>query len=290
MNRILSIGFAICTFFCLSNVQNIEAQQVNLPQPSPAASTMYTIGTTEFKVEYSSPGVKGRTIWGDLVPYNEVWRTGANASTKISFSNDVSINNVKVPKGTYALYTIPSETDWTVIINKNTDHWGADGYDESEDIVRLKTTPKSMDNSSERMLFSIAPKNTRSDIGEVCLTWGKLSVSFDVQVDVDGAVQKQLEAARSGWRTIMQIASYHRDKGEYKKALMLINEAAEMEDYYYVLYLKSMILADMKNYKEAVATAEKALEVGATHKEPFLERFMNYKERIVESLEEWKKM
>ncbi|MEJ2538153.1 MAG: DUF2911 domain-containing protein, partial [Calditrichia bacterium] len=111
---------------------NMLYAQLELPRVSPKASVSQTIGITEVEIHYCRPGVKGRTIWGGLVPYNELWRTGANEATTISFSTDVMINGNNLEKGKYSLFTIPTENEWTVVFNKNAELSGTNGYQESE--------------------------------------------------------------------------------------------------------------------------------------------------------------
>jgi len=115
--------------------------QIDLPRLSPKAAVSQTIGYTEISVEYSRPSVHGRKIWGDLVPYNKVWRTGANEATVIQFTTDVSINGNKIPAGRYSLFTIPNEKEWTIIFNKVDKQWGAFNYKEDQDLIRFNVTP-----------------------------------------------------------------------------------------------------------------------------------------------------
>lgn len=121
------------------------------PRLSPKASVSQVIGYTEVTIEYSRPGVKERDIWDALVPYDEVWRTGANEATTISFTDDVMIEGKKVPKGEYSLFTIPSDTQWTIILNKISEQWGAFNYNEADDVIRVKVNPRK-GNFTERLL------------------------------------------------------------------------------------------------------------------------------------------
>ncbi|HET9299398.1 MAG TPA: DUF2911 domain-containing protein, partial [Candidatus Polarisedimenticolaceae bacterium] len=119
------------------------AQTLEVPAPSPKAKIEQRVGVTDFSVEYSSPGVKGRSIWGSLVPYGELWRTGANAATKLTASKDFTFGDKSVPAGTYSLFTIPGASSWTVILNKKADLGGTNGYDEKEDAARITVRPES---------------------------------------------------------------------------------------------------------------------------------------------------
>src|SRR6185369_10581652 len=118
-----------------------QAPSVKYPRVSQKSSLMQTIGTTDMTITYSRPGVKGRKIWGALVPYGQVWRTGANEASTISFSDDVTINGQKLPAGTYSLHTIPGEKEWTLIFNSVANQWGSFSYDQSKDALRVKAFP-----------------------------------------------------------------------------------------------------------------------------------------------------
>ena len=133
-----SLILMIAMFFVQTNAQ------VTTPAPSPLCKVEQKVGLSDVTMEYSKPGIKDRTIFGNLVPFGEMWRTGANASTKLEFSQDVEMSGTVVPKGKYALYTIPGVDNWTIIIHKNTSHWGTGGkdYREGEDLVRFSIKSK----------------------------------------------------------------------------------------------------------------------------------------------------
>ena len=146
---------------------------------SPNAGVSQTIGVTEVTISYGRPAVKGRTIWGELVPYGEVWRAGANEATAISFSNDVLIEGKKLPAGTYALFTIPGQDDWTIIFNKTANQWGAFSYDAAQDALRVNVKPKAAP-QQEWMRFSFTELS--GDSAQAVLRWEKLAVPFKIQV------------------------------------------------------------------------------------------------------------
>jgi hypothetical protein len=146
---------------------------------SPNAGVSQTIGVTEVTISYGRPAVKGRTIWGELVPYGEVWRTGANEATTISFSNDVLIEGKKLAAGTYALFTIPGQDDWTMIFNKTAKQWGAFRHDPAQDALRVDVKPKAAP-QEEWMSFSF--NGLSGDSAQAVLRWEKLAVSFKIQV------------------------------------------------------------------------------------------------------------
>lgn len=142
-------------------------------RPSPPKETSGQIAGADIKINYSSPAVKGRTIWGGLEPYGEVWRTGANEATTIEFSKDVTIEGKALAAGKYALFSIPNEDKWVIIFNNEPDQWGDYNYDESKDALRVEVTPKNLEEQVERMEFVV-----EGDI--VALRWDKLEVGFKV--------------------------------------------------------------------------------------------------------------
>lgn len=177
---------AILIFLFTSGV---NAQNGNGKKPevriSPKASVSQTIGFTEVTISYSRPGVKGRKIWGGLVPYDKVWRTGANEATKITFSKDVTIEGKKLPAGTYAFFAIPAQNEWTLIFNKVSDQWGAFTYNEVQDALRIKVKPVT-NNFHEWMEYTFSNMNVQkagmTNSAVINLVWEKLRVPFKVEV------------------------------------------------------------------------------------------------------------
>jgi hypothetical protein len=141
--------------------------------PSPRKEMKGTIEGVEVTVNYGSPSVKGRTIWGDLVPYDEVWRTGANKASSITFSSDVMINGQKLGAGTYGIFTVPGESEWVVIFNNNSDMWGSGDYTEDQDALRVTVQPEMQENSQEAMEFVV-------EGNQVVIMWDKVAVPFTV--------------------------------------------------------------------------------------------------------------
>lgn len=159
--------------FISSDLAEFEAYQKKCAsRPSPPARTISSFGDTEVFITYSQPAVKDRTIWGDLVPYKEIWRTGANEATVLSATNDILINGDTLSAGNYALYTIPTENKWTVILNTKYEVWGAYDYDRKLDVLRFEVEPTLVDESKERMTFEIDASGT------VQFAWEKLRFDF----------------------------------------------------------------------------------------------------------------
>lgn len=146
---------------------------------SPHRVTMENIAGSHVHIEYGSPGVKGRIIWGGLVPYDQVWVTGAHNATKISFSKDIQWGGVPVPAGTYAFFTIPGKEEWTVILNKNTGQHLADEYSESEDLVRIKVKPTVLNELVPRLTYSLEADGP--DSGELIVAWEKIAIHIPIK-------------------------------------------------------------------------------------------------------------
>src|SRR4051794_27555648 len=156
------------------------AQQLDLPRPSPNASVTQTVGITDITIKYSRPGVKGREIWGKLVPYDKVWRTGANENTTITFSTPVKIEGHELPAGRYGLFTIPTADRWTVIFSKDSNDLGAFNYKQEDDALRIEAGPQPAA-FRERMAFGFDDVTDTST--KVILSWEKLQVTFTIEVD-----------------------------------------------------------------------------------------------------------
>jgi len=181
MNRTNKIYFNIFTsILCLLFISNLQAQNNEKKiRVSPKAEVMQIVGLTEITISYSRPGVKGRTIWGQLVPYDKVWRAGADEATKITFGTDVMIEGKKLKKGSYSLFTIPSKNEWTIIFNKIADQWGAFEYNEAEDALRVKVKPKESE-YREWLTYSFAKTGDKAAV--ITLEWEKLKIPFKVEV------------------------------------------------------------------------------------------------------------
>ena len=157
------------------------AQNEEKVRISPKAMVQQTVGFTDVSIEYSRPGVKGREIWGGLVPYHVVWRAGANEATKITFSTDVKINGKKLKAGSYGFFTIPTKDNWTLIFNKVADQWGAFEYNEAEDELRIEVTPEEGD-LQEWLAYTIT--KTLDNAATIKLEWEKLKIPFMVEVEI----------------------------------------------------------------------------------------------------------
>lgn len=167
----------LCTImmmtFAVAATTSLGAQEDKAARPSPPAEAKALIGDVMVSVNYSSPAVKGRTVWGSLVPYGKVWRTGANEATIFETSADVKVNGQPLPAGKYALFTIPGETEWTIIFNSVWEQWGAYRYDQSKDVLRVNAAAAKSEAFNERLLFHIQDN-------KVVLRWENVEVGFEV--------------------------------------------------------------------------------------------------------------
>ena len=162
------VSFLLILFISLSS--QIYGQELELPRKSPKASVSFTVGLTNVEINYSSPSVNDRKIWGKLVPYGKIWRAGANEATTIEFSTEVNVEGEKLEAGKYAFFLIPDEDEWIAIFNKNYDQWGTYQYDESQDVARINVIPRFTDANQERLNFSISDQSPEQ--GYIKFAWG----------------------------------------------------------------------------------------------------------------------
>ncbi len=235
--------------------------QISMPQPSPLGTLTQKVGLTDVSIAYSRPSAKGRKVFGDLVPYGEMWRTGANRSVKFSISDSVTVGGKKIGKGDYSIFTIPTATDWTIIINKGVDLSGTSGYKEEDDAVRFTVTP--VKNSfTETFTFNFG--NLTNTSADVEILWEEVKVAFKIEVTVDDKVMKNIEAALnpSGYSYYQAGRYYYETERDSKTALEYVNKGIEINgEKYWMLRTKSLIQARLNDYKGAIATAEKSKEL-----------------------------
>lgn len=255
--------------------------QPELPQPSPAAKVSQQVGVTDIAVEYSSPAVRGRKIWGELVPYNEMWRTGANAPTTITFSRDVQVAGKKVPAGTYRLTTIPTAKSWTLIINSDLSGGGQD-HNPKADVAKVKLTPTSTASSRERMLFFF--NNTTDNSTELTLEWEKLALVIPIQTDTKTFAEQNItQALAQAWRPHFNAARYYVGQGDKKKALELYDASIAIERNWWNTWFKAQLLAEQGQKKEARALAAEAKKMGKN--DPIYQRA--FSKSVETALKDW---
>lgn len=256
--------------------------QLKLPAPSPAAKVAQDVGLTEVSVDYSSPGAKGRKIWGELVPMDKVWRTGANMATKVTFSRDVTFGGKPVPAGTYSLVTIPSQKEWTVVLNKELALFGGGkAYEQKDDVVRVSATPTEVPHR-ERLTFLFS--NTTDDQTSLDLEWGTLRVSVPITTDTATHAQANIQSAVNGaWRSLANAARYTADTSkDYTTALKYANDSLAIQSHWYNNWIKADILARAGKYAEARKSAQTAWDLGQKDEGFF------FKEQVAKALQDWK--
>jgi hypothetical protein len=255
-----------------------------LPQPSPGAKVEQTVGVTDFAVAYFSPGVKGRTVFGELVPYGELWRTGANAATTLQSSQDFTFGGKAVPAGKYALYTIPGETRWTVILNKNADAGGTRGYDEKNDVARFTVAPTASP-TRERLTFLFT--DTTDNATSLDLEWDTVRVSMPIAVDTKKLTTTSIDKALDeAWRPHFASARYLLDSGgDLTQALGYVDTSIAIKPTWWNNWVRAQILAKQGKKTDAVAAAEKAQALGKG--DEIYDQF--FKAQVGTAIADWKK-
>ena len=259
-NSILFIFTLVCSF---------AYAQVQTPKPSPAATIKQVVGLTEVTIEYSRPSMRGRTIFGGLVPYGEIWRTGANENTKITFSDDVKIGENSIPAGSYALYTKPGEKSWEIIFYSKSDNWGtANPWEEDKVVATITSDVYNTEKDIEN--FSIWISNLTSNSAKIKLGWEKTKVGFKIEVPTKekamASIEKTLSKDDAKHGDYFNAAVYYmEEKQDLEKAAEWTAMAIEKFDgdnepfWYYHQHAKA--LAKLGKKKEALKAAKKSLEL-----------------------------
>lgn len=268
LSRNLAIGAIALAAAFSSNAQ------LKTPAASPAAVLKQTVGLTGVEIDYSRPSMRGREIFGGLVPYGAIWRTGANQPTKLTFSDDVQLGGADIPAGTYALYTIPEEDEWTIIIYEGTELWGAFGYDESNDVARFKAKPISLERPVET--FTIGVGFLRSDSATIYLEWSKTRIELPLKVPTHEKVTAQINALKDkpefrNPNTLFAAGTYYHESGkDLETAHEWVSEAVAKSEKpaYWMFARKARIEADLGKTEEARRSAEKTLELAKEGNNP----------------------
>jgi hypothetical protein len=232
--------------------------QLKVPAPSPLQTVKQAFALSDITIEYSRPSAKGRVIYGDVVPFGKVWRTGANGSTKITFGDDVKVEGNDVKAGTYAIYTVPNKDSWEVMLYKDITLGGdVAEYKKENELLRFVVKPTSIGEKVET--FSIDLADITANTVKVQLVWEKTRVSFNVVADIDSKIMKTIESTIvKDNRPYFQAASYYYDNDkDLKQAGEWVDKAiANNPKAYWVVLLKAKIQTKQKDTKGAIATAE----------------------------------
>jgi len=247
---------------CVASILMAEAQQLKTPQPSTTQTVKQDFGLGSIELSYSRPNMKGRKIFGDLVPFDKVWRTGANGATTLTFTDEVTIGGTKIPAGKYGLLTIPSATEWTVIISKQTDVTSPSAYKKEMDVVRVMAKPMTLPWSFET--FGISIENIKDNSCELMMAWDKTLISFPITTDVDGKVMKQIETMmKNDSRPYFSAAAYYAENGkDLGQAVVWYDKAIEQNPKaFWIYYQKAKALAKQGKKSEAMAVSMKSMEL-----------------------------
>jgi tetratricopeptide (TPR) repeat protein len=244
-------------------VPALAQEKAKLPPPSPDASVSQNVLNTKITINYRAPGVKGREIWGKLVPLGEVWRLGANQATTIDFSEAVKVGGKEVPAGKYALFAIPAKDKWTFIINKNAAQWGAFQYKESEDVVRVDAVPSAAPHTE---YLNIGIQLTKSSSANVVVRWEKVMVQFPIDANIEALAAKIKESTANAkaddWESYMNAAQFYADnKIDVREASAMIDKSIKIKETWRNYMIKGEILASEKKNAEAIAAYEKSLAI-----------------------------
>jgi hypothetical protein len=245
--------------------QTAPAKPLEFPAASPAATIKQRVGVTDIEINYSRPSMRGREIFGRLEPYGAVWRTGANNATRISFSTPVKFNGTEVPAGTYALFTIPERSEWTVILNKVPGQWGAYAYDAANDVARVKATPVPLAQPVETFAITFTDLASEST-ATLNLMWENVRVPVKLEVDVAATLVPQIEAVMASAEPKKPYFSaamfYYENNLDLKKAAEWMDAAiAERPNQMWMIYRKGLILAKMGDKAGALAAAQQSLDL-----------------------------
>lgn len=252
----MKAAFALCSCMALPAF----AQQFELPRPSLSAKVSQTAGLTDIALEYSSPAVRGRTIFGGVVPFGEVWRTGANSCTKITFSKEVQIGQAAVPAGSYCLFTIPNRDRFTFIVNKDATQFGAFSYKQALDVARVDVKPESIP-PRERMAFVFS--DATDDAVRLDLEWDRTRASLPIKLETAAQADKAIAGLeRTGWRPYNSAAQWELAKRNYAAGLRLVETSLRLNDNAQNLWTKAQLLEAQGRTKEARTLAQRALEMG----------------------------
>ncbi|MDY8136948.1 DUF2911 domain-containing protein [Aquimarina sp. 2201CG5-10] len=246
--------------------------QINKPSLSPKITKELKVGLASVKIEYGQPSMAGRQIFGKLIPYGKLWRTGANSSTKISIDKDVLLAKQSIPAGSYGLYSIPGEKDWTIVIHKNTKLWGAGNYNKNDDLVRFKVPVTNLKDKIETL--SIHFENFHANGGDLVITWEQTKIIIPLFVDSDPIIFKEIEdkiinsTEDVSAQTYFDAAQfyYHKNKN-LNKAVLWFDKAIKMRpNAFWYKYYRAELAYHLKDYKSAKDIVSQSLSQAESSK------------------------
>lgn len=255
------LALAISAALPLAAQTQQQAPQFATPRTSQKQMIKQTVGLTDITITYSRPGVKGRQIWGALVPYDQIWRTGANEATTIEFSNDVTVNGQPLPKGVYSLHTIPGRNDWTIVFNNTSNQWGSFNYDPAKDALRVKATPVKAP-FTEWLTFDIPEVSW--DNAKVVIRWENLAVPFTVGTNTTQKVTENARAAVAAakpddWQTPYRAANFAFENGDMASASAWLDQSLKAKPTMAAMWLRARMQAKAGDRAAAIKTGQSAL-------------------------------
>jgi hypothetical protein len=245
----------------------IAGAQLKIPAPSPTQNIRQDFGLSSIELSYSRPGIKGRKIFGDLVPFGKVWRTGANSATTVTFADDVMIGGKTVKAGKYGLLTIPERKNWTIIITKQLDVTSPAAYKQDQDVARVEARTMEMDDVTETFTMQFA--NIKPNSCEIHIMWDKTGVALPITTDVESKVMAQIDQQMNrDNRPYFNAAMYYMENGkDMNQALAWFDKAAELQpNAYWIHHQRANALAKLGKKQEARMAAEKSKTLAAEQK------------------------
>jgi Protein of unknown function (DUF2911) len=284
MRNTSAVPVSVLALSCLASIGSIAAAQAvpEVPQPSPHARIEQRVGITDVTLDYSSPGVKGRKIWGEVVPYDKTWRAGANQPTKLTVSRDFSFGGTAVPAGSYSLFMTPGKASWTVMLNKNLTA-SQDEHDAKDDVAKITVKPAALPALRERLRYTL--DDTQDDRTMLDLEWERVRIQVPITIDTRGLVTAGIDKAiADAWRPYVTSASYLLDAGQLDRALELIDKSIAMHPAWRSEWLRAQIQHKKANKAEATASVNRMQELGKGDK-GFEQTF---KDTIQKTIAGWK--
>lgn len=262
--RLLALVLSSAAILGGLQAQTAPAPKVDFPSASPSSTLKQQVGFTTIEINYSRPSMRGRAIFGGLAPYGEIWRTGANAATTITFSTPVKVEGADVPAGTYELFTIPGKQEWTVIFHKNLKEWGAYSYKPADDVARVVVKPVAL--AAPQETFTIAIDQIRDDSATLNLIWEKTCVPVKLQLDVVDKVVAQIDAVMKSDAPKMpyfQAALFYLDHNlDLGKSQEWMKQAlAAQPEQFWIYYHHARVLAKAGDKAGAIAAAQHSIEL-----------------------------
>jgi Protein of unknown function (DUF2911) len=285
--RLFGPAVVLASGLAINVIGFAQAPRIDIPAPSPACTLKQRVGFTDIEINYSRPGLKGRVVVGNIDPFGQVWRAGANAATQITFSTPVKLNGTEIPAGTYGLFAIPDKEEWTVIFNKTAKQWGAYKYDAKDDVLRVKAAPIALSQPVET--FTIDVNDIRDDSATLNLIWADWRVPVKINVDVTAKVLAEIDAAMTadGKKPYAEAAMFYINHDlDLKKAAGWMDAAlAEQPNAFWLFYHKARLLAKMGDKAGAIAAAHASIDLVSKETGPEKGEYTRLNEALIASMQ-----